>query len=320
MCPKGFISAPITLTVLSWVRRKTRWARRSLRARDVAMLSVVVFLWGSSFVFVKVGLGEVPPITLALLRFSLVLPVFVVMTFVGRWRFFKTLIQANWKAFSLLGLAGVTSYHTFQNLGLNLTTASNSSLIIASNPLFIVLLDRLHLKTRLSGRQKIGILAAFVGIFMVILKGGSLRLSTDPYGLVGDLLSFGSALSWAFYSVYGKGILPNFRASEVTAFSLLFGTIFLSPLAFVFEKPVLPTTWIAWTMLLILGFLSSGLAYYFWYKALESTSASNAGAFLFVIPVVTVLVASLTLGEALDALFAAGAALTILGVALTERG
>jgi drug/metabolite transporter (DMT)-like permease len=295
-------------------------ARSPLRARDIAMLTTVVLLWGSSFVFVKVGLGEVPPITLALLRFSLVLPVFVVATFAGRWGSFKTLARANWKAFALLGLAGVTSYHAFQNIGLNFTTASNSSLIIASNPLLIVLLDRFFHKTNLSGKQKIGVIAAFVGILMVILKGGSLRLSTDPYGLVGDVLSFGAALSWAFYSVYGKGILSNLRASEVTAYSLLFGALFLSPLALILEKPILPTTWVAWSMLLILSFLSSGLAYYLWYKALESTSASNAGAFLFVIPVVTVLVASLTLGEALDALFAAGAAITILGVALAERG
>jgi len=291
-----------------------------LRARDVVMLTAVVFMWGSSFVFIKIGLGEVPPITLALLRFALVLPIFVLATFMGRWSVFKKSIRSNWKVFVLLGATGVTSYHAFQNLGLNFTTASESSLIIASNPIFIALLDRLHLRTRLTQKQRLGFLIAFVGIALVVLRGGSVRLATDPSGVVGDLLALGAALSWAFYSVYGKSVISNLRAEDVTAYSLLFGTIFLSPLAFAFEKPLLPTTLLSWSMLLILSFLSSGLGYYFWYKALEGTSASKAGAFLFTIPVVSVLVASVMLGESLDLPFAVGAVLVMGGVALTERG
>jgi drug/metabolite transporter (DMT)-like permease len=284
------------------------------------MLIVVVFLWGSSFIFIKIGLGEVPPITLAVLRFALVLPVFLPATFMGRWSSFRETVRSNWKAFALIGATGVTSYHAFQNIGLNFTTASDSSLIVASNPIFIALLDRLHLKTRLTQRQRLGFVVAFAGIALVVMRGGSARFATDPYGVVGDFLALGSALSWAFCSVYGKSVLSNLRAEDVTVYSFLFGTVFLSPLAFVFEKPSLPTTPLGWSMLLILGFLCSGVAYYFWYKALEGMSASKAGAFLFVIPVVSVLVAGLMLGESLDLPFVVGAVMVMGGVALTERG
>lgn len=287
-----------------------------MKIKSFLMLSVVVFLWGSSFTLLKLGLEEISPINLAFLRFLLVLPFFIAFTYFQDQHAFDKSIFRDWKILLTLGLTGVTLYHVFQNFGLRLTTASNSSLIISANPVFIVLLDHFYLKEEMTWKRVFGLTLAFLGIILII---GPSRLAFDPMGVIGDLLSLGAGLSWAFYSVLGKKILSNYGAQRVTMFSMIFGTLFLFPILLVSEKPALPTSIWLWFLLLILSLLSSGMAYLFWYKALEDVSPTKVGVFLFFLPVVSVSVAHLVLLESLDVSFAIGAPLVMLGVVITER-
>jgi drug/metabolite transporter (DMT)-like permease len=288
-----------------------------MKLKSALMLSFVVFLWGSSFTLLKLGLEEIPPITLAFLRFLIVLPFLIAFTYSRDKNAFGRHILKDWKVFSMLGLTGVTFYHVFQNFGLQLTTASNSSLIISANPVFIALLDHFYLKERITLKRVFGITLAFLGVVFIIKP---LERSLNPVRVIGDLLSLGAALCWAFYSVLGRKILSNYGVNEVTMFSIIFGTSFLLPSMFALERPVLPISAWFWFLLLILSLFCSGLAYLFWNKALEDVSATEAGVFLFFLPIVSVSVAHFVLLELLDILFAIGALLVMIGVVITERG
>lgn len=288
-----------------------------MKLKSALTLAIVVFLWGSSFTLLKLGLEEIPPVTLALLRFVIVLPFFMIFVYSQDKHPFRRSILKDWKIFAILGLTGVTFYHVFQNFGLQLTTASNSSLIISANPVFIALLSHLYLKERITLKRAFGIILAFLGVILIVRP---LEWSLNPMGILGDLLSLGSALCWAFYSVLSRRILLSVSANKVTMFSLIFGTLFLLPSAFVLEKPVLPTSAWIWFLLLILSLFCSGLAYLFWSEALEDVSATEAGVFLFFLPIVSVSVSHLVLSESLDIFFGIGAFLVMVGVAITERG
>lgn len=280
------------------------------------MLATVVVLWGSSFTVLKLGLEEISPITLAFLRFSLASPLFVALAcFQEKTLFVKSMFR-DWKLLAALGLTGVTLYHSFQNVGLRFTTASNSSLIISANPIFIALLDHFYLKTELTCKRVVGIVLAFSGIFLVI---GPFRIIFHPAGLTGDLLSLGAALCWAFYSVLGKKMLSQYTAQEITTFSLVFGTLFLLPLLLLSEALSLPASLFSWVLLLLLSFLCSGVAYFLWYKALEDISATTAGVSLFFLPVVSILFARLVLLEPIDIFFVTGSVFVMLGVLLTVK-
>ncbi len=287
-----------------------------MKLKSALMLSSVVFLWGSSFTLLKLGLEEIPPVTLAFLRFLVALPFIAAFAYSQDKNAFGGHILKEWKIFSALGLTGVALYHMFQNFGLQLTTASNSSLIISANPVFIVLLDHFYLKERMTLKRVFGVVFAFLGVALIIRP---MEWSLDPVRIIGDLLSLGSAISWAFYSVVGRDVLSNYGANRVTMFSLIFGTLFLFPSAFFLERPVLPRSLWSWFLLLVLSLFCSGLAYLFWSKALEDVSATKAGVFLFFLPVISVSVANLVLSESLDAFLAIGALLVIIGVVITER-
>lgn len=139
-----------------------------MNIKTFLMLLVVIFLWGSSFTLLKLGLREISPINLALLRFSFVLPVFTAFAYFRDKKVFDRTILRDWKIFSILGLTGVTLYHALQNLGLQFTTASNSSLIISANPVFTALLSHFYLKKRLTSKQAFGITLAFFGVVLII--------------------------------------------------------------------------------------------------------------------------------------------------------
>jgi drug/metabolite transporter (DMT)-like permease len=281
------------------------------------MLSFVVFLWGSSFTLLKLGLEEIPPVTLALLRFAIALPLLAAFAYSQDRSDSSVQILQGWRVFAMLGLTGVTLYHVFQNFGLQLTTASHSSLIISANPVFTALLDHFYLKERLTLRRALGVTLAFLGVVVIIKP---VEWSLNPLGVIGDLLSLGAALCWALYSVIGRKSLANFGSSKVTLFSTALGTLFLLPGVLVLETPSLPTSAWLWLLLLVLSLLCSGLAYLFWIKALEDASTTEAGVFLFFLPVVSVSGAHLALLEPLNLLFALGALFIMVGVILTELG
>ncbi|MCX8169478.1 MAG: DMT family transporter [Candidatus Methanomethyliaceae archaeon] len=267
-------------------------------------LLFAIFFWGASFIFVKIGLEEVPPINLALFRSATALPILFIISGFRRIK----------KEFLLLGLMGITGYHLFQNLGMMSTGAAEASIIIASNPIFIAIFSRLILKERITIIEALGIALAFLGVFIIILREGMGKGS-----FIGNLLCLGSVFSWVGYSIYGKIKLRNSNANEITAYSTLFGTIFLLPIAIVLEGIVIPKSIMAWISIIALGIFCSGLAYLFWYKALEDMDVSKAGFYLFLIPVISSILAFFILGERLDFKFIIGAFLVIIGLILSSR-
>ncbi|MEM4405739.1 MAG: DMT family transporter [Candidatus Methanomethylicaceae archaeon] len=284
-----------------------------MKLKSTLLLIVTVLLWGSSFVFIKLGLGEIAPLTLALLRFLIATPFLLIL--VGLTSGFEGFVK-GWKHMLILGLTGVTAYHAFQNIGMSMTSASESSIIIASNPIFIALCSRHFLKERLQPIGVAGIILAFVGVFTIVLRNGA---SLGNSSTLGNLLCLGSVFAWTAYSIYGKQKLKENNANEITAYSSLFGTILLAPLALISEGLKLPTSFVPWISLLALGLLCSAVAYLFWYKALELLPASEAGSYLFLIPVIASTLAYFILGERLDLLFFVGALLVIIGVIMTTR-
>jgi drug/metabolite transporter (DMT)-like permease len=294
-----------------------RTGEKKTGKKEVLMLSCIVVLWGASFTLLKIGLEGIPPIDLAFLRFLIAIAFFVVAGYLLDREIFHLDVLRDWKLLLAIGLAGVTLCNVFQNVGLEYTTASNSSLLLASNPVFITLFARVFLKEKMKAMQAMGVGLALLGIVFIV---GPSKLSFGLGSAFGDLLSLLAAISWAVSSIISKEALSRHGALAVAFFSNLFGTAFLLPPLFLFERLILPSSLSLWFLLAVLGLFCSGLAYFLWYRVLEDVPATEAGVSLFFIPVVSVSIAFLVLSEPLDFDFLVGAALVISGVVLTQRG
>ncbi|MCK4978696.1 MAG: DMT family transporter, partial [Anaerolineales bacterium] len=146
-------------------------------------------------------------------------------------------------------------------------------------------------------------------------------LAQGRFGTPGDFLILISAVNWAVFSVISRRGLEEHPAARMMFYVMAFGWIFTSLLFFtgrgLAEIGLLTTT--GWLGIVFLGVACSGLAYIFWYDALAVLPAAQAGAFLYIEPLVAVVVAAILLGEAITFASIIGGAIILLGVWLVNR-
>ena len=282
-----------------------------------ALFAVVV--WGASFVATKISLQYVSPNTLVWLRFSqgwLILGLAV-----GLSKQFSLPQGKDWGYFALLGFLGITFHQWLQSTGLVTAQATTTAWIIASIPIFIALLGFIVLKERLAWYQTAGILLAAFGVLLVVTKGDLTSLTAGRVGTPGDILVLISAPNWAVFSTLSRPGLKKHPATRMMFFVMSFGWLFTSILFFAGHGigQIWSIPWQGWIAITFLGVFCSGIAYIFWYDALQVIPVAQTGAFLYLEPIVTVIVAALVLREAILLATLIGGITILVGVWLVNR-
>ena len=291
------------------------------RSRLIPYLEVLfaVIVWGASFIATKVALADISPITIVWLRFAM--GVVVLGMVVALRRQFALPDKNEWGYFALLGFLGITFHQWLQSNGLVTSEASTTAWIVATTPVFMALLGWLVLKERLDWLRNFGILLAFAGVLVVVSDGDLASVSIGRFGAPGDVLILISAVNWSVFSALSRRGLRAYHAGlmmfYVMAFGWIFTTLLFIPTEGFSEIPRLTTD--GWTGVLFLGVLCSGLAYIAWYDALQALSSAETGVFLYIEPLVAVVVAAIVLGEPITWASLFGGAVILIGVWLVNR-
>ena len=283
-----------------------------------ALFAVVV--WGCTFIATKIALREVSPASIVWLRFGIGLLI-LGMTVVLR----KQFAWPKWKEVGylvLIGFLGVTFHQWLQATGLITAQASVTAWIVATIPIFTALLGWFFLKEKLGPVRILGIVIASLGVLLVVSKGSLVSLVSGTFGTPGDFLILISAVNWAVFSVLSRRGLASHPPARMMFFVMLFGWMFAWIWLFgagpgLVEVPQL--TIAGWISILFLGVFGSGLAYIAWYDALEALPASQLGVFIYIEPLVTMIVAAIILAENVTIAAVVGGAVTILGIYLVNK-
>ena len=281
-------------------------------------LFFVILIWGSTFVNIKIVLPQIPPITIALLRFiiaSIVMGFFLVITKQPR------LKKQDLPRMIITGFTGITAFNVLQNLGLRYAGATDAAILISMSPVFIVLLSWLFLKEKISTFQLIGISIAFTGSVLVATNGSLNNTGGfDRLRVYGDILILLSSLTWAIFSVSLKKLLNTYPPVTIMTYSTIIGTIFLLPLSFL-EYPVnfQAINLAGWLNIIYLGLLASALGNLIWNWALSKVSPVTAGAYLYLSPVVSAVVAFIFLNEIPSVYTITGGIIIILGTFFASK-
>ena len=291
------------------------------RSRLIPYLEVLfaVIVWGASFIATKVALADISPITIVWLRFAM--GVLILGLVVALRRQFALPDKNEWGYFALLGFLGITFHQWLQSNGLVTSEASTTAWIVATTPVFMALLGWLVLKERLDWLRNFGILLAFAGVLVVVSDGDLASISIGRFGAPGDVLILISAVNWSVFSALSRRGLRAYPAGlmmfYVMASGWIFTTLLFIPTKGFSEIPRLSTD--GWTGVLFLGVLCSGLAYIAWYDALQALSSAETGVFLYIEPLVAVVVAAIVLGEPITWASLFGGAVILVGVWLVNR-
>jgi drug/metabolite transporter (DMT)-like permease len=275
--------------------------------------------FGLSFVATKYALRGFEPLLLALLRFTLAGGILWVV-----WRLRsggERVSRRELGRMAVLGFVSLTVYFSFENTGIARTSASEAAILMATIPLFVVVLNTFTLRERTTARQWAGIALSFAGIAALVLLGGG---GSGGVGgsLAGNLLVLAAALSAGVYSILARHLLVSRPALFVTTFQNLFGALFMLPLALVEAAlvGVRHPTHGAVGGLLFLTVVCSITAYLLLNYAFRFIPVSRVAVFINLTPIVAVASAFVLLGERFTSGQAIAAGVVVAGVWLTNSG
>lgn len=281
-------------------------------ASDYALLALVGLVFGSTYMFISVGLATIPPLTLAALR---ALVGFAALA--GLAAVFGHAVPRDgrsWRAFLFIGIFGGALPFTLMSLAQLLIESSLASIIITSMPLFTLALAHLFTDDRASARKLAGVLIGFAGILLLL---GPAALRGQSSSFLGQVLYLGVALSFAVMGVLirrlgaGSGtVLMRTACSQAVA------TAILVPVAFLLERPlaIAPSTQ-SILGLLALGLLSSTLGQFLVFRLNATAGPNFTSANNYIGPPVGILWGVLLLGEEITWLRIAAMLVIFAGIA-----
>ena len=282
-------------------------------------LVIVVLTWGANFGIVKSAFNYLHPLLFAALRFSVMGILLLVITF---WREKGIRVRKeDLGRVIVVGALGLGLYQVFWSLGLNLTSPSNSALILSIQPLLGVLYIDLVKREPVGRQQYLGMLVALVGVVLVILKPTA-KLHFSLETLPGDLLTLMAGFCAAiFFSVWSKSLLEIYSPLRLMSYCMIIGSIVLW-IASLFSTQPIPwsqaweKTW--WSMGYAVVF-SGMLGHVFWYEGLGRIGVTKSMVYLYLIPIWAVLFNHFMMDETIFLQQILGGILILLGVHHTLR-
>jgi len=283
-----------------------------LRVRIVAAFATIYLVWGSTFLAIRIGVSQLPPLLFGGLRFLLAGTLLAAVALVLRERFPRE--RAEWRWMVLFSLLMITLSNGMGTIALQYVPSNEGALLAASSALWIAVLGAFGPRGHaLTARGLLGVLLGCVGVLLIVWPRG-----TQPAGHLGwQALILLSNFSWAVGTIL-------YRDSALA----------VGPIAFNAVMMVLGGTWLVlgglatgelprweWhpggiAAMVYLAVFGSALAYTSYSWLLKRVPADRVGTFAYVNPAVAALLGWAVLHEALGPLQVAGMVVVLLGVAL----
>jgi drug/metabolite transporter (DMT)-like permease len=282
---------------------------------------VIIFLpvvfWACAFPFIKIGLKELTPINLTILRLFLACGVFLLFILIYPKKF-SPLQKKDIIPLFLLGFLGVVVYHLGLNYGEQFISASAASLIIATIPVFTVIFATILLKEKITQKIAIGVPLSLSGVIIISLTN-TVGNPFEVNYLSAAIAILISALVGAGYTIAGKKFLLRYSALSLTVYAFLFGSLGLLPfLTSSFLTEIISLSVRGWATVLFLALFPTVIGYFLWYVALEIKNASEISVFLYFIPVLSTVISYIFFHEQITVLFLFGGLLVIGGLLIVN--
>jgi len=295
-----------------------RWKNSCLVSRTDLLLTFLAVIWGVNYVVLKQILQEILALAFNALRFSLA----SILLFLIVWLFEGDILpdKRDFNRVFALGILGYALHQALFICGVSLTTAGLSALMMATSPVFVVLLNLFVRVEKLSGRIFLGVILSLAGV-LVLVAGSQPDLALTGTHVIGGGLVLLSATLWAGYTVLAKPYLSKYSPLRLTTLTMIFGTIMLDIVAI---PSLLAQQWHAISLAGWAGFgysfgLTAVAGYLIWNIGIQRCGPARTAIYQNLTPVIAAVASYFVLGEILGKLQVVGAVMIFLGIYLTRK-
>jgi drug/metabolite transporter (DMT)-like permease len=271
-------------------------------------------IWGSSYLAMKIALQAYHPLLIVFGRMSIAAALFLI--------FYKKFTpfpyhKGDWKYILLMALCEPCCYFLFESYALKYTTSSQAGMVAALLPVMVAVVAGVVLQEKTTPATFAGFGVALVGLWLMTTQ--SVATSDAPHPLLGNFLELVAMGFASGYTVLSRYLGARYSALFLTASQMSIGALFFFPALF-FTLPQTPFALPLYPSLAIL-YLGVGVsvgAYSLYNHGLRKISASQASAFVNLVPVFAVLFGWIGLGEKLALIQSVGIVLVFAGVWLSS--
>ncbi len=284
-----------------------------MSAADWGIIMLLSLLWGGAFFLIELGLRGFPPNTLVLLRMTLAVPPMLL----ALW-FLKLKLPTDaksWQQLFILGAINAALPFILFFWGQTRIDSGLASVLNATTPLWGVIIA--HFLTRDEKATSARIIGVLLGMAGIIVMVGADALQGVTGSVLAQLACLAATLSYAFAAVYGRTLSKsNMSPMVIATGQVITAAILMLPVAILVDQPweLSAPGWDAWAGAIGLAVPSTAIAYYFYFRLIDSAGASNAMLVAFIMPVIAIILGVIALGETVELNEIAGAALIALGL------
>ncbi|MDJ0751044.1 MAG: DMT family transporter [Woeseiaceae bacterium] len=280
-----------------------------MKTRDVIDLVALGFLWGASFLFMRIAAPEFGAFALVEVRVAIAAVVLYVIAVV---RGQHADIGPNWVPLGILGVHNTALPFLMFTWAMLHLTAGTGAILNATAPIFAAVVAWVWLGDKLNLSRALGLLVGTIGVWLLVRDKVGASLGDSTLAVAAAL---GGSLLYGIAGNFTRRYASHIKPLAVATGSQISAALFLLPMAFL-TWPEGPISMTAWAAAIVMGVFSTALAYILYFRLIANTGPTNAITVTYLIPIFAMVLGAVVIDEPITLAMVIGCAVILLGTSL----
>lgn len=283
------------------------------------LMLLVAAIWGINYSIIKIAMKEIPPLPFNGIRLILASAALLFWLWISGENL--KIKKEHLGKIIFLAIAGHTIYQFIFIYGIYMTTVSNTAVLFSTVPVMVCLFSSFLKYEKIKLPGWLGIITAFVGVYIVITGKGS-GFSFSLTNLKGDALILLAAILWAYYGAASTPLLKVYSPLKFVTLTMGIGSLLFFPFSIkaLGELDFSSISAVAWIFLLCSGVFSLSLALIIWFFSVKKVGSSQTAVYSYLPPLFAVVFAYFILAESIHRFLIIGGVIIFLGLFFTRLG
>lgn len=290
----------------------------NIKKKAIFIMLLTIFVWGVSFLSIKVVVQVIPPMSQGAVRFLIASAILVVVKKMSGNK--QKIERKDYKDLLAVGAIGISLYFYFENSSMLYLPTSIAGILIATIPIFTMISDAIFYKVAIPKIKWIGVVLSIFGVYLIV-SNQEIGIGADrSIFLTGLAMMIGAIFSWIVYAMFMKKLSYKYDSLTITCYQSIVGALCFLPFSFGEEILWSQIDFVIILNLIFLSVICSAMAFLGYNFAVAKIGASESSIYLNLMPIVTMIAGVLIFKERLGYMQIVGSILVLASIYIVEHG